>query len=377
MNFEQIASENTNSSVLQFWKAIAIWMKNPHVVNRRILGSRELLTIKVNCNVLDIFQRIDKLHIQPNDFKNDLFSRNIKDLLDTLNITEYCQSFECMDPFEVLNDKVYLCIKKLLPRNTQIFSPTLEFVFIDKRSANVISFHKLMNLDKQSLGPNTAYSIQHHEYGSTCINVYKSDADNYSKSCDWLRFKFFPRLIKWMDSENDIASSKISSLSLISIEKYTLLYNRLKEKYGAKMVEIWPENTDPAKFVYEDIAIATYLLLLWEKERLERDTQELQSFVDLGCGNGLLVHVLSSEGHRGTGIDLRRRKIWDLFSNSTHLQVCTQYSLYNYNLLERVQILHQSKNLFFVYSLKVIIYYNLLSVSHFFTLFISESNKYC
>ncbi|XP_011258967.1 probable tRNA (uracil-O(2)-)-methyltransferase [Camponotus floridanus] len=324
MNFEQIASENTNSSVLQFWKAIAIWMKNPHVVNRRILGSRELLTIKVNCNVLDIFERIDKLHIQPNDFKYDLFSRNVKDLLDTLNITEYCQSFECMDPFEILNDdKVYLCIKKLLPRNTQIFSPTLEFIFIDKRSANVISFHKLMNLDKQSLGPNTAYGIQHHEYGSTCINVHKSDADNCSKSCDWLRFKFFPRLIKWMESENDIASSKISSLSLISIEKYTLLYNRLKEKYGAKMVEIWPENTDPAKFVYEDIAIATYLLLLWEKERLEKGTQELQSFIDLGCGNGLLVHVLSSEGHRGTGIDLRRRKIWDLFSNSTHLQVST------------------------------------------------------
>lgn len=368
MNFEQIANESTNNSVSQFWKAIAIWMKNPHVINRRILGSQELSTIKVNCNVLDIFKCIENLHIQPNDFEYDLFSSNIKDLLDMLNITEYCQSFECMDPFEVLNDdKMYLCIKKLLPRNTQIFSPTLEFVFIDKKSANVISFHKPINLDKQSLGPSTAYSIQHHEYGSTCINVHKSDTDNYGKSCDWLRLKFFPRLIKWMESENDVANSKISSLSLISIEKYTLLYNRLKEKYGAKMVEIWPENTDPAKFVYEDIAIATYLLLLWEKERLERGTQELQSFVDLGCGNGLLVHVLSSEGHRGTGIDLRRRKIWDLFSKNTHLQVCTQYSLYNYNLLRRVQILNQSKNLrFFVHSFKIIyyIYFILLCYLH-------------
>lgn len=324
MNFEQIASESTNSSVSQFWKAIAIWMRNPHVVNRRILGSRELLTIKVSCNVLDIFERIEKLHIQPNDFEGDLPSKNIKDLLDTLNITEYCQSFECTNPLEVLNDdKVYLCMRKLLPRNTQIFSPTLEFVFIDKRSASVISFHKPIIPDKQSLGPTTAYSIQHHEYGSTCINVHKSDADNYGKSCDWLRFKFLPRLIKWMESESDVANSKISSLSLVSIEGYTLLYNRLKEKYGAKMVETWPENTDPAKFVYEDIAIATYLLLLWEKERLERGTQELQSFVDLGCGNGLLVHVLSSEGHRGTGIDLRRRKIWNLFPESTHLQVST------------------------------------------------------
>lgn len=323
MNFKQIASESTNSRVSQFWKAIAIWMKNPHVVNRRILGSRELLTIQVTCNILDVLERIEKLHIQPNDFECDLSSVNITYLLNTLNITEYCQLFECKDLFEVNDDKVYLCIKKLLSRNTQIFSPTLEFVFIDKRSTSVISLNKRIVLDKQSLGPNTAYSIQHHEYDSICINVHKSDSDNYDKSCDWLRFKFFPRLLKWMESENDVASSKISSLSLVSIEKYTLLYNCLKEKYGAKMVEIWPENTDPAKFVYEDIAIATYLLLLWEKERLERGTQELQSFVDLGCGNGLLVHVLSSEGHRGTGIDLRRRKIWNLFPETTHLQVST------------------------------------------------------
>lgn len=334
MNFKQIASESTNSRVSQFWKAIAIWMKNPHVVNRRILGSRELLTIQVTCNILDVLERIEKLHIQPNDFECDLSSVNITYLLNTLNITEYCQLFECKDLFEVNDDKVYLCIKKLLSRNTQIFSPTLEFVFIDKRSTSVISLNKRIVLDKQSLGPNTAYSIQHHEYDSICINVHKSDSDNYDKSCDWLRFKFFPRLLKWMESENDVASSKISSLSLVSIEKYTLLYNCLKEKYGAKMVEIWPENTDPAKFVYEDIAIATYLLLLWEKERLERGTQELQSFVDLGCGNGLLVHVLSSEGHRGTGIDLRRRKIWNLFPETTHLQVFIQYSLYNYNLLK-------------------------------------------
>ncbi|XP_029167917.1 probable tRNA (uracil-O(2)-)-methyltransferase [Nylanderia fulva] len=324
MNFEQIASESTNSSVSKFWKTIAIWMKNPHVVNRRILGSRELLTIQVSYNILDILERIEKLHIESNDFECDLSSIDVKYLLNTLNITEYCQLFECKDLFEVSNDdKVYLCIRKLLPRNTQIFSPTLEFVFIDKKSASIISLHKRIVLDKQSLGPSTAYSVQHHEYDSTCINVHKLDCDSYDKSRDWLRFKLFPRLIKWMESESDVTSSRISSLSLVSIERYTLLYNSLKEKYGAKMVKIWPENTDPAKFVYEDIAIATYLLLLWEKERLEKGTQELQSFVDLGCGNGLLVHVLSSEGHRGTGIDLRSRKIWNLFPESTHLQVST------------------------------------------------------
>lgn len=29
-----------------------------------------------------------------------------------------------------------------------------------------------------------------------------------------------------------------------------------------------------------------------------------QTFVDLGCGNGFLVHILTSEGYKGYGIDL-------------------------------------------------------------------------
>lgn len=42
--------------------------------------------------------------------------------------------------------------------------------------------------------------------------------------------------------------------------------------------------------------------------------------MDLGCGNGLLVYILSSEGHRGFGIDLRKRGIWDLYPTTTVLK---------------------------------------------------------
>lgn len=83
----------------------------------------------------------------------------------------------------------------------------------------------------------------------------------------------------------------------------------------------WPEKTDAAKFVYEDVAIATYLLLVWRQERKATNSTELQSFVDLGCGNGLLVYILSSEGHSGHGIDLRRRGIWDTYPSTTVLKV--------------------------------------------------------
>ena len=38
--------------------------------------------------------------------------------------------------------------------------------------------------------------------------------------------------------------------------------------------------------------------ILWEEERKKLKTEEKQSFVDLGCGNGLLVYLLTSEGVR-------------------------------------------------------------------------------
>jgi tRNASer (uridine44-2'-O)-methyltransferase len=83
----------------------------------------------------------------------------------------------------------------------------------------------------------------------------------------------------------------------------------------------WPEATDPHKFVYEDIAIATYLILLWEKEREECGLTKKQTFIDLGCGNGLLVYLITSEGYTGKGIDLRRRKIWGYYGDRADLEV--------------------------------------------------------
>ena len=42
--------------------------------------------------------------------------------------------------------------------------------------------------------------------------------------------------------------------------------------------------------------------VLWEVEREELgEPQKKQSFVDLGCGNGLLVYLLASEGVSGRG----------------------------------------------------------------------------
>lgn len=43
--------------------------------------------------------------------------------------------------------------------------------------------------------------------------------------------------------------------------------------------------------------------------------------MDLGCGNGLLVYILIKEGHKGVGIDVRRRQIWSMYSDDVILEV--------------------------------------------------------
>lgn len=87
-------------------------------------------------------------------------------------------------------------------------------------------------------------------------------------------------------------------------------YAVLKQKYK-HWVHNWEgTGTDPLKHVYEDVAIATFLILLWKKTPL--NGKPLQ-FVDLGCGNGFLSHILTNEGYTGFGIDLWKRKQWDKF----------------------------------------------------------------
>lgn len=83
------------------------------------------------------------------------------------------------------------------------------------------------------------------------------------------------------------------------------------------MLQIWPECTDASKFVYEDLAITAYLLLLWELN----ESKEKQTFVDLGCGNGLLVYILTKEGHSGVGLDVRKRNIWSMYPPDVILKV--------------------------------------------------------
>lgn len=84
-------------------------------------------------------------------------------------------------------------------------------------------------------------------------------------------------------------------------------YSALKNKYARSLIVDWAEQTDPDKHVFEDLGIASFLMELWAE--LYKDT-EFPGFVDIGCGNGLLVYILQKEGYKGWGFDARRRKSW-------------------------------------------------------------------
>lgn len=110
-------------------------------------------------------------------------------------------------------------------------------------------------------------------------------------------------------------------------------YARLKEKYTFQLVQNWVEKTEPSKHVFEDISIAAFLIELWKHIYNPRRSEisvecdgsfsenELKSifpgFVDIACGNGVLVHILLSEGYTGWGFDARHRKTWSTFPKST------------------------------------------------------------
>ncbi|RUS23177.1 hypothetical protein BC937DRAFT_91661 [Endogone sp. FLAS-F59071] len=125
--------------------------------------------------------------------------------------------------------------------------------------------------------------------------------------------QLFHKLYKWCVAEVVGYCKRVHHDIMVPKETYMATYAKLKDKYVEKWVRDWPEKTDPRKFVFEDIAIASFLISLWEMDRDEMYSDRKPAFVDLGCGNGLLTHILTCEGYDGVGIDLARRKVWNAF----------------------------------------------------------------
>lgn len=127
---------------------------------------------------------------------------------------------------------------------------------------------------------------------------------------------------------------------VVSQKAFQDTYAVLKGRYAKALIERWVEQTPAEKHVFEDLGIAAFLIEVWtdmyagdgdgeeeqeketengyDKEELSKKRRVLAQtnfpgFVDIGCGNGLLVYILNAEGWHGWGFDARRRKTWDTF----------------------------------------------------------------
>ncbi|TGZ82462.1 DUF1613-domain-containing protein [Ascodesmis nigricans] len=145
----------------------------------------------------------------------------------------------------------------------------------------------------------------------TLLYAYKTTAPNLSLRLSRTATRLLTRAKKL--GENPDYQKRVHHDVIIRRETYQDKYIVLRERHAQRLLEGWRENTDPKKHVYEDIGIATFLICLWE----EMYQRPQLGFVDMGCGNGVLVDILLKEGWTGFGFDARARKSWDGFDSST------------------------------------------------------------
>ncbi|KAF6207306.1 hypothetical protein GE061_018547 [Apolygus lucorum] len=275
-------------------RAVVLWITKPSAYNKNV-GTADLLC-------LDLGQSDRTLDSVKDFFRN----ANLK------NAVSYTSARTCLVSFlkergllfgsELELKGCWCVVRFIIPKNGVYRPGTIDLVTCDFGN-EVADFYTLKNDDDLNLVHH--YSINFD--GSTVVfTPIQGENEEFSR----IEKLLMSKIDKW--SSNEMGNSGTPSLSLVSQEEYFVLYNNLKKKYCESIRKIWQESTDPDKFIHEDVAIATYLILLWGRK--------LVKFVDLGCGNGLLVHILASEGHRGLGIDVRARKIWASYPPTTVLK---------------------------------------------------------
>ncbi|CAG8918301.1 unnamed protein product [Penicillium salamii] len=91
-------------------------------------------------------------------------------------------------------------------------------------------------------------------------------------------------------------------------------YEQLRLAYEKHLRQIWAERLESPNQILEQLSVAACLIELW-KVMYETDKPFPKSpkFVDIACGNGILVYVLCMEGYEGSGYDACHRKSWDTF----------------------------------------------------------------
>jgi tRNASer (uridine44-2'-O)-methyltransferase len=273
MALQLVHSTELNTTLLSFQHAIKIFINKPQVVNKWVAGSTPL----------------DSTSIKINDYHTEQAGSNqIIELRTFLTKSN-----------KIFRNITYLIIDSLTPpSNTILFIPIIDNSDNNDLKYPAVSFKHSFQLD-------TALNK---------LNIYAEVTNDatYEQHLTWLTATLVPKLVTWsacITTDDHFTCANATTLTLYPrmLDEYVPLYLELKSTYWPRFAPIWVNETgtEPDKFIHEDIAIACYLILTWRHFNLN-----VQRFVDLGCGNGLLVYILNDQGFGGYGVDMRARKIW-------------------------------------------------------------------
>nr|CAG4650235.1 EOG090X07W1 [Sida crystallina] len=280
-----------------FWKTVKLWSQKAHVVNKRLVG-----IVPVTC------WKLESTYESWADFVSSILEHFI-------NVGTEEEIVGVADDLQWSKSHIW----------------TEELASGVRESSNCyVSLRKC--LPKQPRRHSTVYELE----------LIESNPRNDDRG-QWILANVLPKLNQWLAEIDDGSRrSTNQTLRLVSLEDYNDLYHHLKSKYVPELMtlgthyeervvnetvtlQIWPECTDAQKFIHEDVAIAAYLILVWRQDSkdLKLPEDHRQSFLDIGCGNGLLVFLLSSEGYPGCGLDIRARKLWSMYPPHVTLKVET------------------------------------------------------
>ncbi|CAG8516072.1 12426_t:CDS:10 [Funneliformis caledonium] len=293
-----IAEANVSFNLEAFWKVVERWTNEVHLVippieRVEIINDIENKTYDSTHDEclarIDPIRSINRKLIPKRKNKDDELEELVEYYID-----------ENLNESRVVYTPILANSKELLHENIPFYYPKVtSFSYVYKECGQRTSSNDDSEIDYQSqIFIEIIPLLQSFEITDKMKYAYK---------------QLFKKLYKWCQNTSMGYEKRIHHDLLVPKELYKNTYQRLKNKYATDLVRNWTEKTDPIKFVFEDIAIASWLISIWELERVEQKSSILQSFIDLGCGNGLLTFILSSEGYIGFGIDSRKRKIWDVF----------------------------------------------------------------
>ncbi|KAJ5787814.1 hypothetical protein N7457_002804 [Penicillium paradoxum] len=120
--------------------------------------------------------------------------------------------------------------------------------------------------------------------------------------------------LDWIERDSEHANE-------ISVDLIQNTYARLKLQYAEILRQNWVEELESPDQIFDQLSLAACLIELWrsmygtipateQNPNEDKNTAQFPGFVDIACGNGIIVYVLLMEGYKGSGFDALRRKSW-------------------------------------------------------------------